>query len=113
MSEAPTAPRAAEGLRTRTIWFVGVAIVVVTLGATGIAWLFVRVPTVSPAAARPSSLEHGLVEPARGGTSSREAGARSLERYEWIDRGAGTVRIPIERAIEAAVADPSLIGGAR
>lgn len=113
MSEAPTAPRAPEALRTRTIWFVGMAIVLFILGATGVSWLFVRVPTVSPAAARPSSLEHGLIEQARGGARSREAGARSLERSDWIDRGAGTVRIPIDRAIAAAVADPSLIGGSR
>jgi hypothetical protein len=40
----------------------------------------------------------------------RAAGEARLERYEWVDRRAGVVRIPIGRAIDAVVADPSLIG---
>lgn len=109
----PTLPRDPEGLHTRSIWIVAAATLVVTLALVGVAWLLVRVPTGSPAAARPSSLRHDLVEHATGGADTRAAGRQTLEQYGWIDRGAGVVRIPIERAVDAVVDDPALIGGAR
>ena len=107
---APTLPREPENLRARWIWIVGVATVVLTLALTGVAWLLVTVPNGSPAAARPSSLRHELFDTARDGADARAAATRALERYDWVDRGAGIVRIPIEQAIEAASTDPALIG---
>ncbi|MEP6861411.1 MAG: hypothetical protein ABJE66_12360 [Deltaproteobacteria bacterium] len=89
----------------------GTATVVSTLLLTGVAWLLVTVPTGSPAAAQPSSLVHDLVEHATGGADAKAAGNQALERYGWIDRGAGVARIPIEQAIDAVVADPALIAG--
>jgi hypothetical protein len=56
----------------------------------------------SPVASQPSPLERGVVfdhpRPAQPAP------------YRWIDRGAGLVRIPIDRAIDAVVANPALIG---
>lgn len=110
-TEPPTLAREPEGLRARRIWIVGASTVAVTLALTGVAWLLVEVPTGSPAASRPSSLVHDLVERATGGADAKAAGERALEHYGWIDRGAGVVRIPIEQAIDAVVADPALIAG--
>jgi hypothetical protein len=100
-----------ERLPARTIWLVGASVVALSAVLVGIAWLLVAPPTVAerPTPA-PSSLEHELFDRATGGDDLRTAGARRLERYEWIDRGARVVRIPIDRAIDAVVADPSLIG---
>jgi hypothetical protein len=107
---SPTLPRDPEGLRARTIWIVAAATVALTLVLTGIAWLLVVVPNGSPAAAQPSSLRHELFDTARDGADARAAAAQALERYEWIDRGAGIVRIPIEQAVDAVSANPALIG---
>ena len=112
MSE-PTLPRDPEGLRARTIWLVAAATVAIALALTAIAWLLVVVPHGSPAASRPSSLRHDLIETARDGADARAAAGQSLERYDWVDRNSGIVHIPIDRAIEAVVANPSLIGGAK
>lgn len=100
-----------EGLPTRVIWLIGAGVVATSAVLVVIAWLLV----VSPSAAErlppaPSPLEHGLFDRAAGGEALRAAGERRLERYEWIDRGARVARIPIERAIDAVVADPRLIG---
>jgi hypothetical protein len=57
----------------------------------------------------PSPLERGPIETATAGEQIRAAGAERLERTEWVDRGAQIVRIPIDRAIDAVVADPRLI----
>jgi hypothetical protein len=112
MTEAPTLTREPEGLRTRRIWLVGAAIVAISLALTGVAWLEVEVPVRSPAASSSSPLEHGLIEHATGGADSRAAAALELERYGWVDRTAGVARIPIDRAIDAVVANPALISGA-
>jgi hypothetical protein len=109
----PTLPRDPEGLRSRTIWLVAAATVVIALALTGIAWLLVVVPNGSPAASQPSSLRHDLLNTASDGTDARAAASRALERYNWIDRPAGIAHIPIDQAIDAVVADPALIGGVK
>jgi hypothetical protein len=106
----PTLPREPEGLRTRTIWFIAGATVALVLAMTAVAWLLVKPPGDARAATSTSSLQHDLFDTASGGTDARAAAARALERYQWIDRGAGIVRIPIERAIDAVSLDPALIG---
>lgn len=105
----PASPREPEGLRSRTIWLVGSTVVAVVLALTGVAWLLVEPPAASPGAAARSPLEHGLIEQSSGGRDARIDGERALARYEWVDRGAGLVRIPIAQAIEAVVANPALI----
>jgi hypothetical protein len=103
-----------DQIRTRAIVVVGIAVVAITLALVGVAWLFV----VAPAAPRrmpsaPSVLEHGLFEHASGGAEANARGAQQLEVYAWIDRAHHLARIPIERAIDAVVVDPALIGGHR
>lgn len=100
----------AEGLRPRAIWWVGIGIVAVGAALVLIAWWLVAPPASFEPAARASTLEHGLIEHASGGPDLHAAGAQALERTQWVDRKAGTVRIPIDRAIDAVVADPRLIG---
>jgi hypothetical protein len=107
-----TAPAAQETdqLRSGRLALLGVAFVVLTAALVGVAWRFVRSPVPAlRAPAQPSALEHGLFDRASGGDDSRAAGERRLERYEWVDRAAHVVRIPIDRAIDAVVADPALI----
>ncbi|MEO8548488.1 MAG: hypothetical protein ABI678_00870 [Kofleriaceae bacterium] len=99
MTEPQTSAREPEGLHARAIGWIGAAAVALVLGLTGVAWLLVEIPTGSPAAARPSSLEHDLFEQATGGAETRAAGTRALDA--------------IDRAIDAVVADPTLIGGTR
>jgi hypothetical protein len=99
-----------EGISTRAIGVVAAGVVAISAGLVAIAWLLVApVPAARPAAAA-SALERGLIENAAGGEQIRAAGAQRLERTEWVDRGAQIVRIPIDRAIDAVVADPRLIG---
>lgn len=107
----PAIPQEPEGVRPGAIW--SVAIGVIALGAVlvMIAWCLV-VPSPTGAAAPTSPLEHGLIERATAGDEVRAAGEHRLGRTEWVDRRAGTVRIPIDRAIDAVVADPRLIGAA-
>jgi hypothetical protein len=109
-----SAAREPEDVRAGVIAAIGAATVALTALLVALAWLLVAPP---PAARHPtlapSPLEHALFDRATGGTDARAAGARQLERAAWIDRGAGVVRIPIARAIDAVVADPGLIGGAR
>ncbi len=100
----PTSAREPEGLHARRIWLVGLGTVVVSLGAAAISWWLVIAPPAGRSAAAPSSLVDGLFEAAARGSA-----AGALERTEWIDRDAGMVRIPIDEAIEAVVAEPSLI----
>ncbi len=104
----------ADQIRTRAIVVVGLAGLAITLALVGVAWLFV----VAPAAPRhtpsaPSVLEHGLFVQASGGADANARGAKRLEVYRWIDRAHHVARIPIDRAIDAVVADPALIGGHR
>ncbi|HSR98810.1 MAG TPA: hypothetical protein VLM79_17255 [Kofleriaceae bacterium] len=105
----PTLQQEAEGIRPRAIWWVGIGILAVGAGLVLIAWWLVAGPTAIVTAAQPSSLKRDLIERATGGADLHTAGAQALERTQWVDRKAGTVRIPIERAIDAVVADPSLL----
>jgi hypothetical protein len=103
-----------EGISARAIWVVAVGVVAVSAALIAIAWLLVvpPPPTARPVAA-PSPLEHGLIDEAGGGAAIRAAGDRLLEQYQWVDRKAGVVRIPIDRAIDAVAADPRLIAAPR
>ena len=99
-----------DALPVRTIVLVGSATAVATLALVYVAWLFVTPPTpaLRPPAAD-SVLEHGLYEQASGGADSRAAGTLRLEGYRWLDRDRHLAHIPIERAIDAVAADPTLL----
>jgi len=51
----------------------------------------------------PSPLEQGLFEHAERGLELRAEQRKRLGEYGWVDRRAGIVKIPIERAIELRV----------
>jgi hypothetical protein len=99
-----------DALPIRTIMLVGAAVVVATLALVCVAWLFVTPP---PASLRlpvvGSVLEHGLYEQATAGEDANAAGAQRLAGYRWVDRDRHLAHIPIERAIDAVAADPSLL----
>jgi len=102
--------QAPEGISARAIGAIAAGLVAISAGLVAIAWLLVApVPAARPATA-PSALERDPIETATGGEQIRAAGAQRLERTEWVDRSAQIVRIPIDRAIDAVVADPRLIG---
>ena len=101
-----------EGVRPGAIGSVAVGVVVLSAVLIAIAWWLVVPPPAGARAMQASPLEHGLIERASAGDEVRAAGEQRLDRTEWVDRRAGTVRIPIDRAIDAVVADPRLIGAA-
>jgi hypothetical protein len=106
----PATQQEAEGIRAGAIWWVGAAVIVLSGVLVAIAWWLVVPPSPRDRAAQASPLEHGLIDRASGGAELRAAGEQQLERTQWVDRKTGVVRIPIDRAIDAVVADPRLIG---
>jgi len=104
------AEQGGEQVRTRSVWRAGAAGVAITALIVAVAWWRVVPPAAAVRPPDASPIERGLIEQASGGDDARRAGLRRLERTEWIDRAAGVVRIPIDRAIDAVVADPALIG---
>jgi hypothetical protein len=106
----PAWPQEAERIRSGVLSVIAAAVVLLSAGLIAIAWWLVipPLPAERPVA-EPSPLEHGLFDRATGGDDARAAAAHRLDGYSWVDRGAGIVRIPIERAIDAVVADPRLI----
>jgi hypothetical protein len=78
----------------------------------GVSWVLVKPPVAPAVVPAPSTLLHGLFERANASGEATRATASPADRtdeYQWIDRSAGIVRIPIERAIDAVAANPSLI----
>jgi hypothetical protein len=97
-----------DRVRTGVVSLAGLGAVVVIVVVALIAWALVEPPaaTVHPSTS-PSPLESTLFEASY--EDVRAAGLERLTRYEWVDRARGIVRIPVERAIDAVVADPGLI----
>lgn len=91
-----------ERVRTGVVGAVAVAAIAVCIAAVAVAWWLVAPPLDHRRARTPSPLEHGLFD--------RAPAPAAPPRSAWIDRANGVARIPIERAIDAVVADPSLIG---
>jgi hypothetical protein len=98
-----------ERVRSGAIWLVGGGVLAASLALIAIAWWLVVPPPAPARAAAPSPLHRELFEQAGAAAAAYAAGLQRLERTEWIDRRARVVRIPIERAIDAVVADPALI----
>ncbi len=97
--------------RMRAIAIVALGVIAIATALVLVAWWFVTpapLPTRPPAA--DTSLEHGLFDRATGGADAVTRGAARLQTYRWIDRAHHLAQIPIDRAIDAVVADPQLIG---
>lgn len=60
-------------------------------------------PPVPATEVRPSPLEQSPIEHAARGLELRAEQNKRLGEYGWVDRSAGVVRIPIERAMELRV----------
>jgi hypothetical protein len=106
----PALQQESEGIRPGAIWAVGLAVVAVTALLVGIAWWLTAPRPTGAYATAESPLKRDLLERATGGADVHAVAAQRLQRTEWVDRKAGLVRIPIDRAIDAVVADPKLIG---
>ncbi|HEY1817297.1 MAG TPA: hypothetical protein VGG74_33355 [Kofleriaceae bacterium] len=87
-----------EQLPARAIGVVGASLVAAIAIGVGISWALVR-PSPAYLTLPPSTLEHGVFDPH---DSTHPLGTPRLDRTAQI-----------ESAIDAVVADPSLIGGHR
>lgn len=81
--------------------------VLVSAGAVGVSVLISGARPHASAVALPSPSmtsmpEQSLIERTARGKRLREAQRAELDKYEWIDRDAGLVSIPVERAIDLA-----------
>lgn len=94
-------------------WFsLGIVVLVIVTAATAFALLNgFRIP---PPATRPVPAAEGSAPvaalqstPQEDLRAYRRAKAAALEGYHWIDRDAGVVQIPIERAMELVAAEPA------
>jgi hypothetical protein len=56
-------------------------------------------PLAAQAAAEPRPEPHLQITPERDLEAMRDADRLALESYDWVDRNAGRVRIPIDRAM--------------
>jgi hypothetical protein len=99
-----------ERVRAGMLGLLGLAVAALCAGLVAVAWWLVVPPPRGPRGLAPSPLQHELFDRAGAAAAAHAAGLHQLQRTEWIDRKAGLVRIPIDRAIDAVVADPSLIG---
>jgi hypothetical protein len=97
-----------DRVRAGAVSLAGLGAVIIIVAVALISWARVEAPaaTAHPASS-PSPLESTLFE--AGSADVHAAGRERLERYEWVDRARGIVRIPVERAIDAVVDDPALI----
>lgn len=104
----PQEPDRVPGLRLLSL-----ASAAVLVGALGvlISGLMLRheLPRKAPTRAfadqafRPGTPEQTPIETTERGLTLRQAQQKQLAQYGWVDRDAGIVRIPIERAIELRV----------
>jgi len=97
----------------RLLWISGLALVVALAGVLAAAQMRnhsgARQTGQAPgstAEMRPSPLEQGLLEHVERGLALRSEQKKRLEHYGWVDRRAGVVRIPIERALELRLQEP-------
>lgn len=102
------------------VWF-GIGVVVLTGGALfGMYALFESLETAADERDQVALVTEGAVEtdlgeqppsPAEQLQDLREYEQSTLESYQWVDRTKGTVRIPIEKAMEIIVERGSARGG--
>lgn len=105
----PPPAQQTEGVAARTLWRIALALVAISALLVVIAWLVVEPARPGVAHPAPSVLEHGLFAQARGGAAAEARAQLELARTAWVDRERHIARIPIERAIDAVVADPTLL----
>lgn len=107
----PAIPQEPENIQGRSVAAIAAAAVIVTIaGVVVAAWLLrwheaeLGKPT---ARAKPSTskvgLELGDIETTGHGTRVNQRASADLERWRWVDRDAGIVAMPIDRAIDLVV----------
>ncbi len=92
------------------LWFAISLILTIIVVLIGVRWLFLVFPTPSSEMAPPSSVFSSArvappgprlqVQASQDLKRFREREEATLNSYGWIDRQAGIVRIPIQRAID-------------
>ena len=119
MSTHPHQQHTTEPERIEAGKVIGVALATVLAFAAGSVWaLRIRANTqaaMTPAghARLPADItaeEHGIVDVVpfelnRWVARDRKVAQEKLSTYRWIDRGAGTIQVPIERAMELVIED--------
>lgn len=87
----------------------GVVVFFVSLAAAGV---LLRVGEAGrerlaePATSPSGTVERAVVADTERGLDQRRTQRESLSRYGWVDRDAGVVSIPIERAMELVASHP-------
>jgi hypothetical protein len=91
----------------RALWLSALTLAIGALGVLVSAELLRRSNISAPARARvsgagprPIPLEHSEIAHAERGLALKSQQRKMLSRYGWVDRDAGVVRIPIERAMD-------------
>jgi len=107
MSEPQRVPQEPDLISgARLLGLAGTAALAAALGVLGSWWLAsgrsARHSPTPPAASAfaPGTPEQTPIESSERGRTLRTQQEQQLARYGWVDRQAGIVRIPIERAIE-------------
>jgi hypothetical protein len=118
VSDASPTPEGTHGYEERDVAFrpiviTAVLLVVLILGTVWLMWVLQRTLVAHEAErgapASPLAATYGREEPPaprlqanprRDLATLRARDQALLDRYAWIDRSAGTVRIPVERAME-------------
>jgi len=101
-----------DAVGSRILWMAGITFVVLTVVAILVVWVLLplmernqeaKSPPANPLAAAYGRTEPPAprlqVDPALDIFDHRAAEKRVLDSYGWVDRQAGVVRIPIERAM--------------
>ncbi len=88
----------------RLLWLTLIALLI-GAAAVGVSQLLAgatpqRRAVPSPSGSFTSTPEQSLIEHSERGLALRRAQREKLESFGWVDRDAGVVRVPIERAIE-------------
>jgi len=107
----PVSPTPGYEVRDASIRAVGLtalAMVIGVLGSLALAREILRLQPPAPALGGEGSFRHGTEarsDIARAWAEQDATVCDHLERYAWVDRTAGIVRIPIDRAIDRMLAD--------
>lgn len=110
-SVEPT-PEESEGIHVGRVLAVGAITLVIFSVATGLVWLLTGAggPGV-PAPAELGQPEVGIVDQRPFALDARaeqlrQAQRARLEGFGWVDRDAGLIHVPVERAMEQLLASP-------
>ena len=99
--------RQQDDIDTRRVLLTGVTIAGAVLLAVAVSWILVAVlgsPTTAEHGAAPRAGPQLEVHPLQDLAAYRAHEQLKLSGYQWVDRQAGIVRIPIDRAMEVVAA---------